>query len=994
MAINKKKIKNGKKIAVSKVFSVKKNKKIFLSKLECVKDKKAVFKKKKKIKLMQKITLHPIGCLEKEIKRYETGKKIKKGKGKKENNSEKAEKVCLLSAQAGGRQEKKGENGNRREKVKKEERLKKVNKEEKREKVKKEWVILDSSNGEEFALRECVKLPVKNNCNNNIDRSIMGLPEAGKNTPWNLIQVKEALKNNCEEEKYILDDYDVLQKIENLNENLNYPVRSYSSSPYVVDLKKKKEDKNEIEKNASNGWLKFKISNPFSGLREKSIWFEKSILKFCKFNFLDGFFKDLREIRMRNFIVAPVKILRDGYERIFAQDYLYSKILSFVLIAFLIVSPIYGLKQYLKVKEIQGKVLGASVSAIDNLKLGKDLMQVNDFYAAKENFNKAEDDFKSAGGALAEINNLSYKIAFLVFNKGAEVKSAEALIEAGKKAAEVSSILADSFKNISSSFEELAAQEASPSSDSKKDFSGRNFSNLVSDFHNTLEMTLPKIHEIKEYLKTVDEGVVPEKYRENFDKVKNLLVFVDTKLNFYEDAAYVLDKFFAKNSFKRYLLVFQNNNEIRPTGGFIGSYSLIDIEDGKIVNIETPSEGSYYLEDSLLENIKPPYPLRLINRRWEFQDANWWSDFPQSAKFISGIYEKSGNRTVDGVIASNAFLMQDILKITGPIEMKDYNKIIDSENFIDETQKAVELEYDRKKNEPKKIITDLMPRVMEEMFSAKKEKFLDILVALSGALKKRDIQLYFKDEDLETKTVKLGWAGEIKDIKNRDYLAIIDTNIGGKKTDGVIDQQIEHNTSILDDGTIIDELVIHKKHNGIKGDYFYGVNNVDYLRVYVPLGSTLLSAEGFDAPPESCFKEVEANIVEDEVLANVEAKEKIHIESGTKIGENFGKTYFANWVQVDPGEEVTVKLSYKLPFKVFDSETHPFPLSRGEQIGKYSLYIQKQSGSREHTIIKNIKLPENLTPVWAYPGIPENGEWVKFDKLDSDKFYGAIFTTN
>ncbi|MFH1191991.1 MAG: DUF4012 domain-containing protein [bacterium] len=981
----KKKINNGKQHAVSKIFNVKKNKKIFLKKLEHIKDKKEETKKKKVFKLMQKIDLHPIGGLDKKIKKDENMNKAKRA-----NKGKRAEK------------------GNRKLEI----RNWKLGLNTpltplKRGTKKSEWVILDSRNGEEFALRNGAVAASGDTAaylrrgGENIDRSIIGLPEAGKHAPWNLIEVKEALKSGCENEKYILDDYDVLQNIENLNENLNYPVRSYNSSPYVVDLKNKKEDKNGIENTASNGWLKFKISNPFSGLGEKIIDFKELILKFLTVKFPAA-------VPMKNFSFFSVRILRDGYERVFAQDYLYSKILSFVLIAFLIVSPIYGLKQYLKVKEIQGKVLGASASAIDNLKLGKDLMQVNDFYAAKENFNKAEDDFKSAGGALEEINNLSYKIAFLVFNKGAEVKSAEALIEAGKKAAEASSILADSFKNISSSFDELTAKATARAvaftddgfhsldetavSDSKNNFSGRNFSNLVSDFHNILEITLPKIREIQEYLKIVDEGVVPAQDRENFNKVKNLVSFVDNKLNFYEDAVYVLDKFFAKNSFKRYLLVFQNNNEIRPTGGFIGSYSLADIEDGKIANIETPSDGSYYLEGSLLENIKPPQALRLINGRWEFQDANWWPDFPTSAKFISSIYEKSGGRTADGVIAINASVMADILKIIGPIEMKDYNKIFDSENFINETQKAVELEYDRRKNEPKKIIADLMPRIMEEMFSARKEKFLDILTVLNGNLQKRNIQFYFRDEDLEARTVKLGWAGEIKDVKNRDYLAIIDTNIGGKKTDGVISQKIEHNTNVSDDGTIIDELIIHKKHNGVKGDYFYGVNNVDYLRVYVPLGSILLSAEGFDAPPESCFKELEPNIIEDEFLAGTEAREKTDIGNGTKIGENFGKTYFANWTQVDPGEEITVKLSYKLPFKIFDSEIFYSSISGGEQIGKYSLYIQKQSGSRAQEIIKNIKLPENLTPIWAYPGTPENGEWVKFDKMDMDKFYGAIFT--
>ena len=88
-----------------------------------------------------------------------------------------------------------------------------------------------------------------------------------------------------------------------------------------------------------------------------------------------------------------------------------------------------------------------------------------------------------------------------------------------------------------------------------------------------------------------------------------------------------LDSVFGDKQLKRYLIVFQNNNEIRPTGGFMGSFALVDIQKGKILNIDIPGGGTYDLKGQMKKEVEPPLPLQLSNNRWEFQDANWFPDF-------------------------------------------------------------------------------------------------------------------------------------------------------------------------------------------------------------------------------------------------------------------------------------------------------------------------------------------------------------------------------
>jgi hypothetical protein len=97
------------------------------------------------------------------------------------------------------------------------------------------------------------------------------------------------------------------------------------------------------------------------------------------------------------------------------------------------------------------------------------------------------------------------------------------------------------------------------------------------------------------------------------------------------------------------------------------------------------------------------------------------------------------------------------------------------------------------------------------------------------------------------------WNGRLKPTLG-DALAIIEANIAGQKTDASIREQVDHQVEIAEDGSITDTVTLTRTHDAIKGELFKGANNVSYLRVYVPLGSRLLEADGFEAPSSSLFE--------------------------------------------------------------------------------------------------------------------------------------------
>jgi len=408
----------------------------------------------------------------------------------------------------------------------------------------------------------------------------------------------------------------------------------------------------------------------------------------------------------------------------------------------------------------------------------------------------------------------------------------------------------------------------------------------------------------------INLSVFPSEYRDKLILVKDSLSKSEPILSEVYDLSEKLMVFLGQKTDKRYLFVFQNNSELRASGGFIGSYALVDFSNGEIKNIEVPGGGSYDTEAGLKEFIIAPEPLHLVNPLWHFWDANWWPDFKKTALKLMWFYEKSGGPSVDGVISLTPTVVEDLLGVIGPIDMTEkYGLIIDKDNFWKETQSLAEQKPDKTKK-PKKIIGDLMNKIFEELPQRiNKENIFDVTKTLLKTLNEKQILFYFEDDELENKVREYSWSGEIENTIS-DYLMVVNTNIAGGKSDKVIKQKINHNVEITADGEIYDTVVVEREHTGVKGDLFTGVRNNSWMRFYVPLGSELIKARGFWPIDEGLFSKPEDGWkVDPDLLAEREAY--IDTDSWTKVYEESGKTVFANWSWVNPGEKVVVSIKYK-----------------------------------------------------------------------------------
>jgi hypothetical protein len=654
----------------------------------------------------------------------------------------------------------------------------------------------------------------------------------------------------------------------------------------------------------------------------------------------------------------------------------------FILISLFLMSSIHGLAFFQKdLITTRGKILDETTIAYQYLLSGQNSIMEKDFDLASYKFNVAADRFISAQ---KELNLVGDTIAYLlkVIPGGSVVSSGKNLLEAGANIAYASKCLAQAlrpFSNTEDIFEEIKKKGGGETVSDKISFTFA----LAETFEN-LQLAQENLNEAQKNLEKVNPDDFPKEIQPKVSKIKIALPMLKGGLDYFISHVDVLFEILGHNEPKKYLLLFKNDRELRASGGFIGTYGLFDMKEGKIENLRV--EGPYGIDGQLKEKIIAPEALRLIQPRFFMRDANWFLDFPTSAKKIILLHEKAGGPTVDGLIVFNAKVMQDLLKITGPIEISDYGVTINADNFYDETQREVELDYDKELNEPKKFVADLLPKVFERVASQDKEKWIDVINVLSKNLEGKNILIYFSDEKLEDLVKSYGFAGEVK-TPSKDYLSVVASNIGGGKTDQAIEQQVNHFVEIQPDGSVIDTVKIKRKHNGDKHNFWTSVKNISFLRVYVPQGSKLIEASGFDSQFYDVVIPPIEGSVPDPLVGKIEKESYIHNPSKMRVMQEGDKTVFGNFVGIEVGQEKEIILRYQLPFKVLLSEVKP--------IENYHLLIQKQPGAPAYKFSSQLKYPLNFNPIWQYPkeglssSVPGVINFVT--NLETDKIYAAMF---
>ncbi|MFA4845285.1 MAG: DUF4012 domain-containing protein [Patescibacteria group bacterium] len=401
------------------------------------------------------------------------------------------------------------------------------------------------------------------------------------------------------------------------------------------------------------------------------------------------------------------------------------------------------------------------------------------------------------------------------------------------------------------------------------------------------------------------------------------------------------------------LLLFLNNNELRPSGGFIGSYGVLKMSGGEISELETADV--YALDDAAQKQITrtAPSPLQRYNdtSSWFFRDSNWSPDFAVSSMaaielFLEevGFLEDSSlipmTTQVDNVIGFTPTYASNLLKITGPIIVG--GQTFTSENVAETLEYQVEYGYVVKglpRSQRKEILADLVREMKTRLYALPPESWQEVLEVTRQALQEKQLLLYSTQDDVQGMIASVGWGGSV-DSKTVDTLMVVDANLASLKSDPVVEREITYSIKSNASDDWIGEVSIHYKHTG---DFDWKTTRYrTYVRVYLPEGTELIDVEG------SWLNDIAQNPTGAEGIVDV-----VH---------ELGLISFGTFTSVEPGGEHTLTFTFELAPEVVLSI----------DAGDYALSVLKQAGAQNNALTLELDFDKNVTH--ATP--PENeGEW-------------------
>jgi hypothetical protein len=454
---------------------------------------------------------------------------------------------------------------------------------------------------------------------------------------------------------------------------------------------------------------------------------------------------------------------------------------------------------------------------------------------------------------------------------------------------------------------------------------------------NTLEKLQPQLEEIGKRLESARmqaDKIDPLRYPEDFrgmavrQQLQNGISMLDQAATLTNDARPLLESapyILGMDAPRKYLVIMQNDAELRPTGGFMTAFALVRISKGKLSILD--SDDIYALDNKFTKKITAPDPILKYLPKvpyWNLRDMNLSPDLKVSMDTFYPNYKSTKSPEVDGIITMNTQVLVDLLKITGKIGVPGYGNFsadIDPVCNCPQAFYALELYADvegpvvwdsisgriiaapENYGQRKSFIGPMMYSILTNVMAQPKSKMGDMFKTGINLIAEKHVQFYLLDEKAQKAVESFNMAGRVRDFAG-DYILVVDTNFAGAKTNTWVAYSADLKSEVASDGTVTNTLSLTYKN---PQEYFVDaktglkLNGVfrDWLRVYLPNGSELIEAKGF--------------------------------ETGLATGSDLGKSVVEGFFTLAPLNNKTITLKYKSGYKASSP---------------YRLLIQKQGGTK------------------------------------------------
>lgn len=438
----------------------------------------------------------------------------------------------------------------------------------------------------------------------------------------------------------------------------------------------------------------------------------------------------------------------------------------------------------------------------------------------------------------------------------------------------------------------------------------------------SIEGLIPYMDQIESKISTIQDAadkINPNRYPEEFKgyQIKSNIVklqdIITQAHTFVTNDKPILSKIswlLGKDAPRKYLVIFQNDGELRPSGGFWTAYSTLTVKNGKV----TPGTASniYDLDDKI--NSKVPAPRIIssyhINVPYlNLRDNNLSPDFPTDAKIFLDAYVKAMGvkDQFDAVVAIDTNILVDMVKILGKLDTRVGTFTADADKRCDGCPSIIyELEWmagrprDYIDKSRKDFMNPLMSALLANVMGAEKSKMASIVEAGVKNINEKHVMFYFPDEEMQNIGNLANITGKIVDVdKSVDYMHLNDANFASAKSNIFITQKIKHDITIKDGvaehkiSVTYDNPTAASNCNLEKGDLCLNASQYrDMFRFYVPTGSKLIKMTGSEVDTvqyEELNKQVFEGFYGNKFALNAKSSLKTSIQytSGATIGSTY-----------------------------------------------------------------------------------------------------------
>ncbi|HZZ98410.1 MAG TPA: DUF4012 domain-containing protein [Candidatus Saccharimonadia bacterium] len=386
---------------------------------------------------------------------------------------------------------------------------------------------------------------------------------------------------------------------------------------------------------------------------------------------------------------------------------------------------------------------------------------------------------------------------------------------------------------------------------------------------------------------------------------------------------------------KKYLVIFQNDNEIRPTGGFMTAYATLYIENGT-VSLEK-SDDIYQLDTKFANKpAAPPILLKYLTteKRWNIRDMNTSPDVKNSMDVFWSYYSKLPGepRDVDGIVMVDTHVLSDLVKLLGPVEVPGFgtfsaetDKRCDCPQIIYALSEIVDRPTPFLRADRKGIIGPMMQGVLAKAYGAPHQLWPDLFKMAGSEVQGKHVQFYFFDPKIQAAAESIDAAGRVQNTPNNsDYFMLVDANLGGAKSNLFITSDVLHEVSAPTGGNLEETVTVTYKnpHPGSNcnleaGQLCLNGKLFDWVRIYLPKGAQIGDTLGFDQDSVKTYDELDHTVVE-------------------------------GVFTLEPLNQAKIKVSYKVPYT--DTKN-------------YNLYIEKQGGAKDTSTVLSVNGAEHALTI-------------------------------